>query len=83
MYGRMGNHPTLDKFKQNNGCIQFPLTRYYILLTRKGKIAAKLGLHRELKDTLPPSVKAPLFPIYNWVSRNKMRIKLLKRKRSL
>jgi hypothetical protein len=39
MYGRKGNHPTLDNFKQNNGCVKFELTRYYVLLTRKGKIA--------------------------------------------
>jgi hypothetical protein len=81
MYGRMGNHPTLDAFKQNNGFGQFSLTRYYIPLTRKGKIAAKLGLHREVKDVLPTSIKYPLIPIYNWISRNKMKIKLgLKRK---
>jgi hypothetical protein len=76
MYGRMGNHPTLDTFKQNKGFTQFSLTRYYISLTKKGKIAAKLGLHREVKDALPTSIKYPLIPIYNWISRNKMKIKL-------
>jgi len=77
MYGRMGNHPTLDKFKQNNGCVQFPLTRYYIPLSKKGKTATKLGLHREVKDTLPQSIKYPLIPLYNWVSRTKTKIRLL------
>ena len=76
MYGRMGNHPTLDKFKQNNGFSQFALTRYYIPLTRKGKIAIRLGLHREMKDFLPQSVKYPLIPVYNWVSRTMMKIKI-------
>jgi len=76
MYGRMGNHPTLDKFKQNNGFAQFPLTRYYIPLTKKGKLAAKLGLPREMKDALPQSIKYPLIPIYNWISRTKTRIGL-------
>lgn len=76
MYGRMGNHPTLDKFKQNNGCVQFSLTRYYVPLTRKGKIATILGLHREVKDVLPQSIKYPLIPFYNWVSRTKTRIRL-------
>jgi hypothetical protein len=76
MYGRMGNHPTLDAFKQNNGFSQFSLTRYYIPVTRKGKIATKLGLHREVKDVLPTSIKYPLIPVYNWISRNKMKIKL-------
>jgi hypothetical protein len=77
MYGRMGNHPTLDNFKQNNGFTQFQLTRYYIPLTKKGKIATKLGLHKAIKDALPQSMKYPLIPLYNWISRNKMKIKLL------
>jgi hypothetical protein len=82
MYGRMGNHPSLDNFKQSNGCTQFLLTRYYVILSRKGKIAVKLGLHREIKDVLPQSVKYSLIPIYNWIDRAKMRIRLsLRRKR--
>jgi CO dehydrogenase/acetyl-CoA synthase epsilon subunit len=76
MYGRMGNHPSLDRFKQNNGFTQFQLNRYYIPLTRKGRIAVKLGLHREVKDMLPQKVKYPLIPIYNWVSRTKMKMKV-------
>jgi hypothetical protein len=76
MYGRMGNHPTLDDFKQNNGFSQFQLTRYYIALTRKGRIATKLGLHRELKDALPQAMKRPLFPLYNWISRTRIRVRL-------
>jgi hypothetical protein len=76
MYGRMGNHPSLDRFKQNNGFTQFQLNRYYIPLTRKGRIAVKLGLHREVKDILPQKVKYPLIPIYNWVSRTKMKMKV-------
>ena len=65
MYGRMGNHPTLDNFKQNNGCVKFELTRYYVPLTKKGKIATRLGLHREMKDALPQSIKYRLIPVYN------------------
>ncbi len=76
MYGRMGNHPTLDNFKENNGFTKFQLTRFFIPLTRKGKLAIKLGLHKEIKDTIPQTIKRPLFPIYNWVSRTRMRIKL-------
>lgn len=79
MYGRMGNHPTLDRFKQNNGYIKFDLVRFYIPLTRKGKIATKLSLHREMKDVLPQSVKYRLIPLYNWVSRTKMKAKLTTR----
>ena len=75
MYGRMGNHPTLDSFKQNNNCVKFDLTRFYIPLTTRGRVAAKLGLHREMKDRLPQSVKYPLIPLYNWISRTKSKIK--------
>ena len=76
MYGRMGNHPSLDKFKQSNGFSRFPVTRYYVPITNKGRIAVKMGLHREVKDVLPQPIKSPLIPLYNWISRNKMRIKL-------
>ena len=74
--GRIGNHPSLDRFKESNGFVKFPITRYYVPLTRKGRVAIRLGLHRELKDALPQSLKGPLIPVLNWVSRNKMRLKL-------
>jgi len=76
MYGRMGNHPSLDKFKQSNGFSRFPVTRYYVPITKKGRIAVKMGFHQEIKDVLPQPVKYPLIPLYNWISRNKMRIRL-------
>jgi hypothetical protein len=76
MYGRIGNHPSLDRFKKNNGFLKSPITRYYIPLTNKGKLAIRLGLHRELKDSLPNFVKYPLIPAINWVSRTKVRVKL-------
>ena len=50
MYGRIGNHPSLDKFKKNNGFNRFSLTRYYLPLSLKGKIAIKMRLHRNSKD---------------------------------
>ncbi len=75
MYGRMGNHPTLDSFKQSNNCVKFELTRFCISLTARGRIAARLGLHREMKDRLPQSVKYSLIPFYNWISRTKSKIK--------
>ncbi len=80
MYGRIGNHPSLDRFKENNGFIKFPITRYYIPLTSKGRRAIKLGLHRELKDALPDSIKYPLLPAVNWVSRTKVRVKMALRR---
>ena len=76
MYGRIGNHPSLDRFKESNGFVKFPITRYYVPITRKGRMAIRLGLHREFKDALPQSIKGPLIPVLNWVSRNKARVKL-------
>lgn len=76
MYGRMGNHPSLDNFKQNNGFAKFSLTRYYVPLSTKGRIAMRLGLHVQLKDVLPQRFKYSLIPVYNWVSRNRARVKL-------
>lgn len=76
MYARMGNHPSLDNFKQNNAFIKFQLTRYYIPLTRKGRVALKLGLHIEMKDALPQRIKYPLIPLYNWISRTRVKIRL-------
>ncbi|HMK94381.1 MAG TPA: hypothetical protein VK536_03170 [Candidatus Limnocylindrales bacterium] len=76
MYGRFGNHPSLDRFKESNGFVRFPLTRYYVPLTWKGEVAVRLGLHRELKDALPQWLRYSLIPLTNWVSRNRIRLKL-------
>ncbi len=75
MYGRIGNHPSLDRFKESNGFVKYSITRYYIPLTRNGRFAVRLGLHRELKDALPQSVKDRLIPAMNWVSRTRSRLK--------
>lgn|GEM_PF-247460 len=80
MYGRIGNHPSLDKFKENNGFVKYPVIRYYIPITGKGRLAIKLGLHRELKDALPDRIKYPLLPLVNWISRTKAKTKLSLRK---
>jgi hypothetical protein len=50
----------LGDFKRNNGFQKFDLPRYFVPLTRKGKLALKLGLHRRLKDSLPIAIKKPL-----------------------
>jgi hypothetical protein len=76
MYGRIGNHPSLDRFKESNGFAKLPIARYYIPITGKGRIAVNLGLHRDFKDALPQSIKYPLIPVMNWTSRNKVRMKL-------
>jgi hypothetical protein len=77
MYGRIGNHPSLDDFKQSNGFHRLVLVRYFVPLTPKGRIAIRLGLQREVKDSLPRSIKTPLIPIYNWTSRTRMHVRLL------
>jgi hypothetical protein len=76
MYGRIGNHPSLDRFKENNGFIKKEISRIYIPLTKKGRIGIKIGLHQPLKDLLPGSLKSLIIPLLNWVSRTKIRIKL-------
>ena len=75
MYGRMGNHPSLDKFKQSNDFKELSLTRYFIPLTKKGQAAIELGLHNEIKDVLPQRIKYSLIPVYNWISRRRVGIK--------
>ena len=76
MYGRMGNHPSLDSFKQSNGFTKFSLTRYYIPLTKRGRLATIMGMHKEMKDALPQAVKDRIIPVFNWVSRTKMKVRL-------
>jgi hypothetical protein len=69
MYGRIGNHPSLDRFKRLNGFEKCEIKRFYIPLTRKGAVALRLGLERDLKDSAPNFIKKPLYPVYNFVSR--------------
>jgi hypothetical protein len=79
MYGRIGNHPSLDKFKENNGFAKVKIARYYIVLSKKGKLALRLGLYKELKDSLLNSeniLKDPIISITNWLSRTKVQFKL-------
>ena len=80
MYGRMGNHPSLDRFKESNGFKKYSIARYYVPLTWKGRLAIRLRLHREFKDALPQSLKVLFIPVSNWISRNKALLKLRRRK---
>jgi hypothetical protein len=75
--GRGSSHPSLDKFKENNGFVRYPLDRYYVVLSGKGEIAVKLGLHRQGKDMIPEALKSKVIPVYNFISR--VKIKLLQR----
>ena len=71
MYGRIGNHPSLDRFKKSNGFTKYSITRYYVAITAKGQLAVRLGLHKELKDALPQPLKGFLIPVFNWISRSR------------
>jgi hypothetical protein len=75
MYGRIGNHPSLDTFKESNGFKKCLLTRYYVPLSKKGKLALALKLHRSLKDSVPNPIKERLFGVYGWVSRTKAKLR--------
>ncbi|MDR0797373.1 MAG: hypothetical protein LBE70_01425 [Nitrososphaerota archaeon] len=77
MYGRIGkgsSHPSLDKFKENNGFVRYPLNRYYVMLSKKGEIAVKLGLHKQFKDKMPEVLKPKIIPVYNFISRTKVKL---------
>ena len=74
IYGGMGNHPSLDKFKESNCFSKMTLTRYYVPLTFKGKITTGLGLYKNKKDLVPNSLKGIIIPVYSWVSRTKAKL---------
>lgn len=47
----------LGEFKTSNGFERFALPRYYIPLTRIGKVGLELGLHRGIKEALPRELR--------------------------
>src|SRR6201993_796607 len=51
---------SLGDFKRNNGFQRFDLPRYFVPLTKKGKLAFKLGLHRGWKRVVPRQIRSPL-----------------------
>ncbi len=59
VYGYWDTNSLVD-FKRHSGFQERKVPRYYIPLTRRGKIALKLGLHRGWKSALPSQVKIPL-----------------------
>ncbi len=50
----------LGDFKRSNGFQRFDLPRYFVPLTRKGKVALNVGLHRGWTAALPEGIKNPL-----------------------
>jgi hypothetical protein len=51
---------SLVNFKRHNGFEEIRLPRYYVPLTRKGRLVIQAGLHRGWKALLPPNVKSRL-----------------------
>ncbi|RLG61334.1 hypothetical protein DRN86_00115 [Candidatus Geothermarchaeota archaeon] len=69
VYARMGNHLSLDRFKESNGFVKYYLPRYYVPLTRRGVISLRLKLYGYPQDRVPESLKKLMIPIYNALSR--------------
>jgi hypothetical protein len=51
---------TLSDFKEHNGFQRINLPRYYVPLTRSGRIAQRLALHHSFVDHLPVAMVAKL-----------------------
>ncbi|PYM02344.1 MAG: hypothetical protein DMF19_03375 [Verrucomicrobia bacterium] len=51
---------SLGDFKRSNGFQRFDLPRFFVPLTKKGKLALKLGLHRGWKEGVPKPIKKAL-----------------------
>ena len=51
-YGKKGDD-TLTEFKRRNGFKKICLPRYYVPITKKGKLVLKLKLHRGIESIIP------------------------------
>jgi hypothetical protein len=56
-YGKKSGD-SLTRFKQSNGFQRMDVPRYFVPLTRKGEIALRLGLHRDLRGRIPEPIAA-------------------------
>jgi hypothetical protein len=63
VYGIWPSKESFAQFKKNNGFTKFSLPRYYVPLNAKGRLAVKLGLHRELKERVPDFLKEKLIAL--------------------
>ncbi len=62
IYGNNVNS-SLTKFKRANGFFRMDVPRYLVPLTRKGRLALWIGLHRNPKDRLPPGLRSWLVEV--------------------
>ena len=66
IYGSFVYHDpdsSLTEFKRRNGFVPMPLPKYYIPLTRKGRLALRLGLHRGVAGNMPKPILKQLLRI--------------------
>jgi hypothetical protein len=54
---------SLSDFKRRNGFQEFKVPRYYVPLTKKGRLALALGLHRDRNTLVPWPVMKPLLQL--------------------
>jgi hypothetical protein len=51
---------SLTTYKQSNGFVRKSIPRYYIPLTKKGSLALRFGLYKNIKEVLPEKVLKPM-----------------------
>ena len=67
------NEESLGKFKQRSGFQEIKLPRYFVPLTAKGRLALRTGVHRGMKQLLPPALTTALKRARNaWNERTAM-----------
>ncbi|MGA2967126.1 MAG: hypothetical protein ABSD64_13010, partial [Terriglobales bacterium] len=69
-YGKKQRDSVAD-FKEHNGFLRMDVPRYYVPLTRVGRLALRFGLHHNLADRFPEPVVSRLRGLRNaWYERN-------------
>jgi hypothetical protein len=58
-YGRK-HHDGLSNFKERSGFQRIEVPRYYVPLTRLGRMALRMGFHHRLVDRVPESIAGKL-----------------------
>jgi hypothetical protein len=58
---------SLGEFKRRCGFERMRVPRYFVPLTRKGRFALRIGLHRSWKDLLPKQFEASLKAVAEWL----------------
>jgi hypothetical protein len=72
IYGSKGID-SLAQFKKENGFVRYDLPRYFVPLSKKGKLILALHLHKRLADILPRRLSLCLIRTRALVNQNKLR----------